>query len=188
MALFPLGILSAAVAGEVGVPAYELIESTILTTTPNSITFSNLGDFSSTYKHLQIRYVARDTNTGTNVRNITAQFNSDSTSYYSHYLGGDGSTVVSGAISTSSQFYPGIYYSGGTTEIFGAGIIDILDAYSTTKNTTTRSLHGIGASGGGVYLSSGLYIDTQAVGSVTLFENGTSFAVGSRFSIYGIKG
>jgi hypothetical protein len=54
---FPLGILSAAGAGGGVAGDYELISSEILGTTAASVTFSSLGDYSSTYKHLQIRAV-----------------------------------------------------------------------------------------------------------------------------------
>ena len=187
MALFPLGILSAAGAGgEVAGPAYELISTTILGTTAASITFSSLSTYASDYKHLQVRYVARDSGSGAGVRNLVFTFNSDTTSYYSHYLFGDGSTVSSGAIATSTTGYPGIYYGGGVANIFGAGIIDILDAYNTSKNTTIRGFSGIGNNG--VAINSSVYIDTQAVGSMTITNTGTALDTGSRFSIYGIKG
>jgi hypothetical protein len=173
-------------AGNPAYTDYELISTEILTGSQASVTFSNLGDYSATYKHLQVRYVARDSGSGAGVRNLVFTFNSDTTSYYSHYLFGDGSSVSSGAIATSTTGYPGIYYGGGVANIFGAGIIDILDAYNTSKNTTIRGFSGIGNNG--VAINSSVYIDTQAVGSMTITNTGTSLATGSRFSLYGIKG
>ena len=181
--LIPYGILSAASSGS----SFELIESSILTSAVASVTFSSLSAYSSVYKHLQMRYVARDTDTSINIRNTTMRFNSDTTSYISHNLNGDGSVVSSGVIATSTQGYPGVYYGGGSTSIFGGGIIDILDPYNTSKNTTVRSLNGF-AGNGAVVLSSFVYIDSQAVNSVTIFATAANFAIGSRFSIYGIKG
>jgi hypothetical protein len=183
MGLIPLGILSSA-GGSLG--SYELIQSTILGTTATDVTFSGLAAYAADYKHLQFRYVARDTNTALNIRNTTMRFNSDTTTYISHNLVGDGASVTSGVITANTTGYPGIYYSGASTQIYGAGIIDILDPYNTSKNTTVRSLNGF-AGNGAVVLSSFLYIDTQAVGSITIFATGTTFAIGSRFSIYGIR-
>jgi hypothetical protein len=166
---------------------FELIESVFVAAPAASVTFSNLQNYANDYKHLQLRYVARDTNTSLTLRNTVMTFNSDTTSYYSHSISGNGAAVGSGGIATSVQGYPGVYYSGTDTNIFGAGIIDILDPYNTSKNTTVRSLNGIGVSNGGIVLASFVYIDTQAIGSITIFSTGTSFAAGSRFSLYGIR-
>jgi hypothetical protein len=69
--------------------------------------------------------------------------------------------------------------------------VDLLDAYSTTKNKTTRSLSGgiVQSSESGVALSSGLWRSTSAITSATLLSGtGSNLSIGSRFSIYGIKG
>jgi hypothetical protein len=186
--LSALGIFSAAGAGGGALSDYELITTQILGTAASSITFSGLAAYASTYKHLQIRAVARDTNTAATIRNSVMTFNADTTSYYSHGLAGDGSSVTSAAISTSTAGYPMIYYSGGTSQIYGVGVIDILDAFSTTKNKTVRGLSGVGASGGLILLASFAYFDTQAISSIEFFSTGSQWAIGSRFSIYGIKG
>jgi hypothetical protein len=78
------------------------------------------------------------------------------------------------------------------TNVFGAAIVDILDFASTNKNKTIKSFHGLtgGASGLGdlnaVHLSSGLFLSTNAVSSITIFPNTGNFVTGSRFSVYGV--
>jgi hypothetical protein len=115
------------------------------------------------------------------------RFNADTTSYYSHALVGTGSSVIAEAIDASVQGYPFIYYSGGLANIFGAAVIDILDAFSTTKNKTVRSLAGVAVAGASVRLHSFAYFDTQAIGSIEFFPTGSQWAIGSRFSLYGVK-
>jgi len=72
---------------------------------------------------------------------------------------------------------------------FGAGIIDILDAGSTTKYKTVRTLTGVTASAPvGVHLTSGLVMTTSAITSLNITHLGSGIATGSRFSLYGVKG
>jgi hypothetical protein len=183
--LIPFGILSASASGGV-VGDYELIESAILTSNESSVTFSNLGTYSSTYKHLQIRAVGRGTrDVASEV--VLARFNSDSTSSYSaHDLFGNGSSVASSA-STSQTSIFGFYISGApaTANAFGGAVFEILDPYSTSKNTTTRAISGNAT--GIVVLNSGAFLKTNSITTIQLFPFSGDFVSGSRFSLYGIK-
>jgi hypothetical protein len=199
MALFPLGILSAAGAG--GVQGdYELIETAILGSSQTSVIFSNLGNFSSTYKHLQVRFVARTDRETFSQDNLRMFINgiTTNTTYDTHYLRGDGSSVVSAADvgdDTNSNALAMLTGSGSQTGAFAAGVIDILDSYSTTKNKTIRTLSGqesqnAGGFGGRfVSLSSTLFNSTASITSLTFDQRfSTNFIAGSRFSLYGIRG
>jgi hypothetical protein len=178
---FPLGILSAAGAAVVDTGAYELISSTILGGTAASVTFSSLGDYSSTYKHLQLRVVYADSSSSSTLR-----FNADTGSNYSmHQLYGDGSSVGSnGNSSQTSIFLP---LTTNLSNQYGAYITDILDFGSTTKNKTIKSLGGYASTGPYIMIRSGAYLSTSAVTSITITGAGGLLA-GSRFSLYGIKG
>jgi hypothetical protein len=181
--LIPFGVLSAAGVSEGG-ETYELIESVILTGTQASVTFSSLATYASTYKHLQIRSVAKGTDYNDN---IFLQFNGNTGNNYSHHrLLGDGSSVSSVATTTTSDLIGG-FYSSSATNIFAPSITDILDPFSTTKNTTIRCLHG-DSNAPTIRLASGAYYNTEAISSITLFAKVLSFVAGSRFSLYGIKG
>jgi hypothetical protein len=186
---FPLGILSAAGAAVVDTAAYELISSTILGGTAASVTFSNLGDYSSTYKHLQLRIVGRADGGGE--ESFYAQFNADTgANYASHRLVGNGSSVVSGA-TTSATSMSTLLFTGNstTTTAWGGAVLDILDAYSTTKNKTIRSLSGVSNDTPRIGLSSGLWASTSSITSITIGRTaGGNMFAGSRFSLYGIKG
>jgi len=193
MTLSALGIFSAAGAGGVVADtSFELISSTILTGSQSSITFSSLGDYASTYKHLQIRAVARTAQAGS-ARVFSVRVNSDTGSNYAwHILTGDGGSVSAVAGSSQSFMYLG-QISGADAEsnIFSASVVDVLDAYSSTKNKTFRSLAGgVRTDGNRIRLFSGFWNNTASITSLTLLgENQSSnFAAGSRFSIYGTRG
>jgi hypothetical protein len=189
MALFPLGILSAA-GGGVLEGDYELISSTILGTAQSSVVFdtSSLG---STYKHLQIRAVIRVSSGSGNNQDVQVRLNADSGANYAiHGLFGNGSSVASYGVDGRTSVEIGTFpTSNFTANVFGLAVIDFLDFYSATKNTTIRSFSGF-AGGNQVSLRSGLWNNTASVTSILLSENGTSsnFVAGSRFSLYGIKG
>ena len=188
MSLFPLGILSAAGAG--GVQGdYELIETYILGSAQSEVVFSSLATYASTYKHLQIRLAARSSRGSSDTVGI--RFNGVTSSSYSyHFLRGNGSAVSSGAGATQTFMY-GFDFPGtnSATSAFGAGVIDILDSFSTTKNKTIRTLGGMNGANNWIYLSSSSYLATASITSVELFTtNSQNFITGSRFSIYGLKG
>jgi hypothetical protein len=185
---FPLGILSAAGAAVVDTDAYEFISSTILAGTAASVTFSSLGDYSSTYKHLQIRYAARTSRSELN-DGLRVRVNANTTEYAQHALRGNGSTVTSSFDNQTRLISLPVPGNTATASAFGAGVIDLLDSYSTTKNKTARGLGGIASSFNQLELQSGVFINTAAISSIELASvTGNNLSIGSRFSLYGIKG
>lgn len=158
-------------------------------TPTSSLTFTNIPN---TYAHLQIRVFARSTINGTS-DNVYLRFNNDSSSSYrTHQLYGDGSTVASNATGSETSHF-NVILPGGTSaaNIYGAGNIDILDYANTNKNTTVRTLSGVNQNGvatGFAIMRSGLWVNTAAVSSITLFVGSGNFAQYSQFALYGIKG
>jgi hypothetical protein len=189
--LIPLGILAS--AGGIPTGDYELIESTVLTSAQASVTFSNLGDYSSTYKHLQIRATARTTS-GDNYVGLMVAVNGDTGSNYAeHFLYSNVNSVTSGAATSKVRMNLG--WPPGTpinASAYAGAVIDLLDAYSTTKNKTFRALGGFAGTTGGnnsfIALNSGAWFNTSSVTSLTLSLSGGNLVAGSRFSLYGIKG
>jgi hypothetical protein len=185
--LIPLGVLAASGAGPVG-GDYELISTTVLPSNAANVTF-DVSTFASTYKHLQIRIVAGHTNEGAG-NAVVIRLNGDTGSnYVFHELGGGGSSVYSVA-NTSQTFGLAVALRQPLSNtVFGAGVVDILDAYSTTKNKTIRTLTGVASSPNSIILlGSGLRVSTEAVSSITLLPSAGNLSTGSRFSLYGIKG
>jgi hypothetical protein len=150
-----------------------------------SVTFSSIP---STYKHLQIRAIARCDAAAT-LRNANIQINGDTGSNYSiHELLGDGGSASVGA-ATSQTSTEGFIVPGSSigANIFGVTIIDILDYTNTNKNKTLRSLSGMDANGSGrVYLYSGAWLSTAAITSINIAP-ASNFVQYSSFALYGIK-
>ena len=183
MTLSALGIFSAAGAGG-GPQDYELIQSSFISTSGISqVDFANLPQI---YRHLQLRIVMRDASSGPVAEKIG--FNDNlSLVYDTHNLQGNGSSVISNAALNEDTIQawrsPG---SNASANIFSSTIVDILDYTSSTKNTTTRSFYGFTSSTNEVALRSGAWRNTAAVTSVKVYTAG--LAIGSRLSLYGIRG
>lgn len=192
MSLVLLGILNSQAAG-VSAGAYDLLETQVLTSSASSVTFTGLGSYTD-YKHLQIRAVGRSNNSGNRFRLTGLRLNGDSGSNYSyHDLYGNGSSVISSS-NTGSSNIPVLAINGSasTSNAFGVAVIDLLDFSSSSKNTTIKSLTGFHDAAQPIYrvmLRSGVWLNTAAVTSITMGDllGGYDWAVGSRFSLYGVK-
>lgn len=184
---FPLGILSAAGAGGV-VGSYELIETHILASAAPSISFISIP---ATYAHLQVRVVAKTARDDR--RTLRMRFNDITTTSYAHHiLRGNGSSVLSEATTSDNaiDFRDILELTTGGNTTFGAGVIDILDYASTSKNTTTRAISGnsVAVLQRVIALNSGLLNNTAAINKITFLSSLGNLGSGSRFSLYGIKG
>jgi FlaG/FlaF family flagellin (archaellin) len=179
--LSALGIFSAAGAGGGVAGDYQLISTQILAATTNSITFTSLGDFSSTYKHLQLRTVAKSNQAGTGSGGVSAFIEINTGTLNAHYLYTDGGSFLAGGVANGFMLN---LVRAGATNAFSASITDFLDPYSTTKNKTVRTLGGYNSE---LAFSSGLWQSTNSVTSITIRTTADNFDVGSRFSLYGLK-
>jgi hypothetical protein len=151
------------------------------------ITFSSIP---STYTHLQIRGIGRNT-TATTSYHFRVQFNGDTASNYAiHYTYGDGTTVYSGGAGDDTSLYTfRTTGASAASNIFGTGVMDILDYKNTSKYKTLRTLSGEERDGDGyVFYGSGLWRSTSAITSIKLFYLSGNFAQYSQLTLYGIKG
>ena len=174
--------------------AMELLDTQVLSSSAANITFDNLDTLAAGYKHLQIRVLSRDTRAISGTNNVLMTFNGDTTSAYRqlHVLKGDGSNVSSYAEPQSSSIIPFASPSANdTANAFTAAVIDLLDAFNSNKYTTSRTLRGTNVAAAyatQVALASGLWMNTQELTEIRLEPISANFAIGSRFSIYGVKG
>lgn len=187
---------------DAGVPpvtsSYESIQTvTVGAGGAASISFTSIP---SNYKHLQVRLFGQ-TNRGTyGIDQMFMRFNGDgsgSTSYAYHNLIGNGSSAVTGSTGTSGSIIAIGEGSFGTTTggTFGGGVLDILDYNNANKYKTTRSLTGVDINGtiagygGWVTFTSGLYMNTSAISSITIYPSvGSLITQYSSFALYGIAG
>lgn len=165
--------------------AYESIASATGSGASGTITFSSIP---GTFTSLQIRFNAittADTALYLRLNGVTS-----AGSYNQHLLEADGfGAYASGgsAIGTTRINIGGYNANVGATYPW-TGIIDIHDYTSTTRNKTVRCLNGSDRNTSGlVSLSSGLFINTAAVTSVSLIAD-QNFTSSTTVSLYGIKG
>lgn len=184
-----LGIIDSGSAGGGG-GSFEPIANANGTGSSSTVTFNSIP---STYKHLQVRWLWRSTASATTSA-AGVRLNSDSgANYATHRLLGDGASVS--AQGSVSETYAGgplsIASANALADSFTVGILDIHDYASTTKNKTLRFSFGHDFNGSGVvFLSSSLWLNTNAVTSLSLLmaDPARNISSTSVFSLYGIKG
>lgn len=183
--LIPFGVFSAGV-GTTSRTDYELITTSILASTTGTVSFTSIP---STYKHLQIRMTDRQTGSNGMV-SAAVRFNSDSASNYAwHRLYATSGGMSSNAGTSQADFIiSGVPAANETANVWAGAIVDILDYASTSKYKTARTLSGAVGSAKEIYLSSGLWQSTSAITRIDINVQSTAHAIGSRFSLYGIKG
>lgn len=169
-----------------GVAAATNSYESIATATPSGVSSFSFTSIPSTYKHLQVRYISRNTSAALYV---LLRFNSDTgANYATHTLEGTGTAATAGAYPSDTQMY--MPRNATTSPFFAAGIIDILDYANTNKNKTVRGLGGYDQNGTGqrVDFNSGLWTNTAAINTLNFSVSSGSYATDSHFALYGIKG
>jgi len=150
---------------------YVALDKVTVGTATAAVTFSSI---SSAYTDLVVVF----NGTGTTANNVYLQFNGDTANNYSMtYLYGSGTAASSGRTSNTANIYAmGLPTSNSTLTM-------TVMNYSNTTTYKTCLQRGAESA---VTATVGLWRSTAAINSVTL-KTDTSFAVGSTFSLYGIK-
>lgn len=187
-----------------GSSAYSSASNSVTPTVPNayeSIASTTVGaggaslvDFTSipqTYKHLQLRVLARSTDTATSIE-FDGRFNNDQSGSYSDqtiYASGGGSISTFNASGTSYMAFQRISGANTTAGNFGAVIIDVLDYTSTSKGKTVRQIGGqVNNDTSSVAgYTSNYWNNTSAITSFVLYPNTGNFAQHTVIALYGIK-
>lgn len=152
-------------------------------------TFTNIPQ---TFKHLQIRIYGRGLMAGNAQSNLYTnwyQSGSAPSTFSSHRIQADGSSVVSAGNTGLAYVFCGTMFPAATAgaNVFGAAIIDILDYTSTTKFKTVRVLGGNDRNGSGtVVMSSGMIQTLNPINFGYVDTEGT-FAQYTRVDLYGIS-
>jgi hypothetical protein len=188
-----LNSILGALGGAAGASSsYESIASATGTGSSGVITFSSIP---ATYKHLQIRGIAKDTYAGVFELPTRVRFNSDTGNNYTmHNLNGNGTTVTAQGDATGTNAFFKFRGSNLSTDATYANmnavsILDIIDYADTSKYKTARGFSGSDRNGAGsIFLISGLWLSTSAISTITLTADGTNWTTSTTFALYGIKG
>ena len=98
--------------------AFESIATATGTGSSNTITFSS---FPNTYKHLQIRWIAKDTGSASNPYGLRMTFNGvGGTSYANHRLYGDGTSATATGSASAALGVVGFYENTTAASVMGA--------------------------------------------------------------------
>ena len=160
---------------------YEKIASQTLASATNTLTFSSI---SNTYTDL-VLIANTIIASGSGFPECSLRFNSDTGANYSNtYLLGTGSAAVSGR--GSNFTYADCGYLSANSGNPNTRIINIMNYANTTTNKTVIS-RGSSDNGAQVIAYANLWRSTSAISSVTVFTQSGNYAIGSTFTLYGIK-
>lgn len=155
---------------------YEPIATTTLGSAAPSVTFSSIP---GTYTDLIL--IISGSQSGGSGDFICLQYNGDTgTNYSNNYIGGDGSTTFAGRAANYTNARFGAFYSSQ------ANAICHIQNYS--NNTTYKTAVGRSNSAGNNAVAMvNLWRNTTAITSVKVLIEANNFAVGSVFTLYGLK-
>lgn len=172
---------------------YTLINSTTLTGSQASVSFTSLSSYSSIYTDLILRISARSDRTNPDYR-MWLKINGSTANYatwMTYNAGGTPSgTGPYGADSYGVPSAYGIPNTGqSTSNTFSNIDIYFTNAFSSNyKSYTTDGTGENNGTGIGQALLSGLWSDTSAINSLEVSNNtGLNWLTGSSFYLYGIK-
>lgn len=188
MSPIPLGILAASGAGVAS--DFELIQTTIISTDQNLVSFNNIQSLTD-YKDLRIIFSARSNFSGDNAYNLTVLFNNDSNANYNlarMFWNTSGGPSISTNVNAGGFFLvnclPGSLVPGAT---WGSGVIDIFDWQANKAKSLLAQVGAITSGELGQCFSYGAW-RTDALTSIDLSSVSGILAAGSTFSLYGLRG
>lgn len=161
---------------------YEPIATTTLGSAVSSITFSSI---SSSYTDLKLIFVGRS-DTGSGYANI--RFNGDTASNYSStYIQGVGSNPVNTSRYTSTTSLLVAANNSLSSTIPKMYEMDIFSyGGSVNKTILSKGLGDTNNTAGLVEYFVGLWRNSSAINSVTIFATVNNFAIGTIATLYGI--
>jgi len=188
-------VIGTLAAGLYGAPippvynSYESIATVSLGSAQSTIEFTSIP---STFKHLQLRLLARATDSnGANYVNLKVNSDTTGSNYARHVLVGNGSSAASSSSTGSTITNLGeIPAATAGSGMFGVFVVDFLDYQNTNKYKTIRSLGGNERNGAGEErFNSILWMNTNAITSIQLTTyTAANYAQYSHAALYGIKG
>ena len=189
------GVVASGISGHLTSPtSYDSIQTVTLSTATTYIDFTSIP---STYKHLEIRWMAQSSATADYETSAFMQFNGDTAyNYSSHYFGANQVPA-----NYTYGYYTGIYapmsnhgglntYGNNTYQFTGA-VLNINNYAATDKYKTTQSISGVAAYNNTysyIYRTSHNWRSTSAITSIRFAPVSASWAANTTVALYGIKG
>jgi hypothetical protein len=156
---------------------YTPIATNTLTSAAASYTFSSIP---GTYTDLRIVFTGTSESS---TPNIWVRFNGDTGTNYSYtILAGNGSSTTSTRASNSTYGLMNAY--GLSTSVIQSDYLDVMNYSNTTTFKTSINRF---SEGGGVGATVNLWRSTSTITSIAIIASANNFAVGSTFSLFGIK-
>ena len=156
--------------------ALVALATTTLASSSATVTFSSI---SQSYRDLRLVI----TGSATANSDIQMRFNSDTGANYSFvYMGGNGSTAISGSNTGQTGVVLDAYF-WRTTDLSNLEV-DIMDYTATDKHKTVLSRNNVTSAGTDAFANR--WASTAAITSVQLVIT-NQFTAGSTFSLYGVS-
>jgi hypothetical protein len=190
--MWNLGLLGAAGA-PVAAGAFDLLQTTTLSSDEASFVFNNLvSSYSADYKHLQVRMLLRTNQSNNNLGNVRLEINGGTIGGRSHTLVSNGSTTT-GTDEGSATY---AFFTNATSKNQGSGssfiyiplVIDMVDVFQTNTYKTFKSFSGGVVDGQkAVSIGSSYFGSTDAINQLEFYVPSASWTSKSRFSLYGLR-
>ena len=192
------GIVASGISGNLYKPTgdYDALGTFEVTTSGiGEVVFSSIPD---NYRSLEIYITGRDSRTPVTYGNILMQYNGDTNTNYSyHAIFGDGrSSAVFEDSGYNAPFLIALNAPGAASlaNSFGSSIIKIRDYADTTTYKTMQYMCGYESNTTGygniysnVATGGGNWRSTDPVASIRLYAANTPIAIGSHFTLFGVK-
>jgi hypothetical protein len=167
----------------------RMIADTTLIATAASITFASIP---ATFAHLLGIFYARTTSATTTDDGVVAQFNGDTAANYDwQSLLANGATVTASQAQGATSLVAGDASGGASTaNLFSACAFIIPHYAGTLGNKSFVGLHATkwaaAAAGAELRVLAGFWRSNAAINQIVLIPGSPNFAIGSRFTLYGL--
>jgi hypothetical protein len=155
----------------------------------NTISFTSIP---STYKHLRVQCIMKDTWSATGFGEAYMFFNNVASGgpYATHWTAVSDTTSSNFALTSRSDgIFFGVEPRNQDTNAFGTATVEIYEYTNTNKAKVIKSVAGANwGAGSSTHVGSGLSTATTTIGSIQITPNGYGFQFGSTFALYGMKG
>jgi len=168
--------------------AYDALATVTLASATSSVSFTGIPN---TYKHLQVRAIARSTDASGNVQgDFYVNGDTSGANYAFHHIeaSGSGTPGSTGYADANIAYWQRLPGAGSTSNVFGTYIFDFLDYANPNKYKTFRQIGGFDSNGSGqIFMVSNLWKKTDAITSMTFYSDTGNLAQYSQFALYGVK-